>query len=54
MIFDSLENPADLFVDNSTLCDISHPSDRKAAASSLSADLDKNQLVQHLEYIFQP
>ena len=41
-LFDSLENPLYLFADNSTLChDISHPSERQAAASSLSSDLDK-------------
>ena len=39
---DSLENPLYLFADNSILCcGISHPSDRQAAASSLSSDLDK-------------
>ena len=37
---DSLENPLYLFADDSTLCrTISHPSDRQAAASSLTADL---------------
>ena len=39
---DSLENPLYLFADDSTLCHtIWHPSDRQAATSSLSADLDK-------------
>ena len=39
---DSLENPLYLFADDSTLCrTICHPSDRQAAASSLSADMDK-------------
>ena len=39
---DSLENPPYLFADDSTLCrTIGHPSDRQAAASSLTADLDK-------------
>jgi len=39
---DSLENPLYLFADDSTLCrTMCHPSDRQAAASSLSADLDK-------------
>jgi len=39
---DSLENPLYLFADDITLCrTISHPSDWQAAASSLSADLDK-------------
>ena len=39
---DSLENPLYLFADESALCcTICHPSDRQAAASSLSADLDK-------------
>ena len=39
---DSLENPLYLFADDSPLCrTIGHPSDRQAAASSLSADLDK-------------
>ena len=39
---DSLENPLYLFADDSTLSrTICHPSDRHAAASSLSADLDK-------------
>ena len=38
----SLENPLYLFPDDSTLCrTISHPSNRQAVASSLSADLDK-------------
>ena len=38
----SLENPLYLFADDSTLCrTICHPSDQQAAASSLSADLDK-------------
>ena len=37
---DSLENHLYLFADDSTLCGICHPSDRQAAASSLSADLD--------------
>ena len=37
---DSLENPLYLFADDSTLCrDIPHPSDRQAAASSLSSNL---------------
>ena len=41
-VSDSLENPLYLFADDSTLCQtISHPSDWQAAASSLSADLDK-------------
>ena len=39
---DSLENPLYLFADESTLCrPICHPSDWQAAASLLSADLDK-------------
>ena len=39
---DSLENPLYLFADDSTLCrTICHPSDRQAAASSLTADLGK-------------
>ena len=39
---DSLENPLYLFADESALCrTICHPSDRQAAASSLSADMDK-------------
>ena len=39
---DCLENPLHLFADDSTLCrDIPHPSDRQAAAPSLSSDLDK-------------
>ena len=39
---DSLENPLYLFADDSTLCcTICHPSDQQAAASSLSADVDK-------------
>ena len=39
---DSLENPLYLFADDSTLCrTICYPSDRQAAASSLSADLGK-------------
>ena len=39
---DSLENPLYLFADDSTLCrTIGHPSDRQAASSSLTADLDK-------------
>ena len=39
---DSLENPLYLFADDSTLCrTMGHPSDRQAAASSLTADLDK-------------
>ena len=38
----SLENPLYLFADDCTLFhDIPHPSDRQAAASSLSSDLDK-------------
>ena len=42
MISDSLENPLYLFADDSTLCrTIGHPSDRQAAASSLTAHLDK-------------
>ena len=37
----SLENPLYVFSDASTLChDIPHPSDRQAAASSFSSDLD--------------
>ena len=40
---DFLKNPLYLFADDSTLCrEIPHPSDRQAAASSLSSDLDKN------------
>ena len=36
------ENPAHLVADSSNLCpNIPHPSDRQAAASSLSSDLDK-------------
>ena len=39
---DSLENPLYVFYDDSTLCrTISHPSEWQAAASPLSADLDK-------------
>ena len=39
---DSLDNPVCLYADDSTLCHtICHPSDRQAAASSLSADLHK-------------
>ena len=39
---DSLENPLYLFADDSTLCrTICHPSDRHAAAYSLTADLGK-------------
>ena len=39
---DSLQNPLYRFADNSTLCrTICHPSDRQAAASSLTADLGK-------------
>ena len=39
---DSLENPLCLFADDSTLYrTICHPSDQQAAASSLTADLDK-------------
>ena len=42
MISLTLKNPLYLFADDSTLCHtICHPSDRQAAASSLSADLDK-------------
>ena len=38
----SLENPLYLFADDSTLyCTVCHPSDWQAAASSVSADLDK-------------
>ena len=38
---DYLEKPISLFADDSTHChDIPHPSDRHAAASSLSSDLD--------------
>ena len=38
----SLENPLYLFADDSTLCrPICHPSERQAAASSLTADLGK-------------
>ena len=49
---DSLENPLYVFADDSTLCRaICHPSDPQAAASSLSADLDK---IQHVEHVFQP
>ena len=41
-LYVSLENPLYLFADDSTLCHtICHPSDRQAAASSLTADLDK-------------
>ena len=52
---DSLENPLYLFADDSTLCrTICHPSDWQAAASSLSADLEKNhKLVKHVEHVFQ-
>ena len=40
--YDSLENPLYLYADDSTLCrTICHPSDRHAAASSLTADLGK-------------
>ena len=39
---DPLESPLYLFADDATLCrDISHPSDRWAAASSLASDLEK-------------
>ena len=39
---DSLENPSYLFADDSTLChNIHHLSERQAAASFLSFDLDK-------------
>ena len=39
---DPLENPLYLFADDSTLCrTICHPSDRQAAASSLTADMGK-------------
>ena len=39
---DSLENPLYLFADDSTLCrTIGHPTDRQAAASSLTVDLGK-------------
>ena len=42
MIYLTLENSLYLFADDSTLCrTICHPSDRQAAASSLTADLDK-------------
>ena len=42
MYSDSLQNPLYLSADDSTLYrTICHPSDRQAAASSLSADLDK-------------
>ena len=46
-----LENPLYLFADDPTLCrDISHHSDRQAAASPFSSDLDKNhKLVKYLE-----
>ena len=38
----TLKNPLYLFADDSTLCrTICHPSDQHAAASSLTADLDK-------------
>ena len=52
---DFLENYLYLFADDSTLChDIPHPSNRKAAASSLYSDLDKNQkMVKHLEYVLE-
>ena len=50
---DSLENLISLLM--TPLCrDISHPSDRKAAASSLSSDHDKNhKMVKHLEYVIE-
>ena len=42
MTSNSLENPLYLIADDSTLCrNICHPSDLQAAASLLSADLDK-------------
>ena len=52
---DSLEHPLYIFADDSTLCHtICQPSDQQAAASSLSADLDKNhKLVKHFEHVFQ-
>ena len=44
----SLENPAYLFAGDSTLCRIiSHPSDRQAVASSLSANLDRIRIWSH-------
>ena len=50
-----LENPLYLFsVDSTMCCDIPHPLDKQAAASSLSSDLQKNHnLVKHSEYVFQ-
>ena len=47
--------PLYLFADDSTLCrTICHPSDKHAAASSLTADLGKiKKLVQHVEHVFQ-
>ena len=55
MISLTMENPLYLFADDSTLChDIPHPSDRQAAASSLSSDLKKDyKTVKYLEYVFQ-
>ena len=53
---DSLVNPLYLFADDSTLChDIPHPSDRQAAASSISSDIEKNltRWSTHLEYVLQ-
>ena len=42
MISPTLGNPLYLFADDSTLCHTtSHPADQQAAATSLSADLDK-------------
>ena len=55
---DSLENPLYLFADDSTLCHTTcHPSDRQAAASSLSEDLDKITNVKHVlhvQHVLQP
>ena len=48
-ISEYLENPLYGFADDFTLChDIPHPSDKQAAASSLSSELAKNhKLVKH-------
>ena len=43
-----------LLMTSTLCCDIPHPADRQAAASSLSSDVDKNhKLVKHLEQFFQ-
>ena len=44
MISLTLKNPLYLFAGDSTLCrDIPHPSDKQAATSSLSLDLEKKK-----------